>query len=161
MSSGEGQDEIVKRLMNDHGIIMKNLSEVEKVLSGNSDGLEVVGALEKFVETLKVFEFHFLYERDVIFPELDRLPNNMPIRLASLEHDDWERISTIAKTHVETALKFREGRQLSSTVETVVKLVQFVKKHFNLEENNVFPMCKNLSQEQRDKILQQLKPGPF
>ncbi len=157
MNAGIGSDEIIEKLNRDHRIILEELLIVEKSLASKNPD-EISGAFEKLLEVLKTkLQAHYLDEKNVVFPELDELPTKWPLKLANLDHDDMDLISSIAENHIESAARFKDEKKVFSAVETATKLIEFIKKHFRLEEDLVIPLCRRLNAEQRERIMKSLK----
>jgi hemerythrin-like domain-containing protein len=156
VSTDKKPNEIADYLKAEHDALLTELGGVEEVLRAHPHDGETVKVLEKFVDVLERYEEHFVDERDIVFPELDKLPRKQPLKLANLEHDDLVRIYSVLRTHIETAMKYKDEPHLSSTTQTAMKLIEFTKRHFKLEEELILPMCENLNEEQQTKIMRQL-----
>lgn len=150
-------NEIVERLTKEHEDILKELSNIEAALCGPATR-EVWGVLEKFLGCMKEkIEPHYLEEERIIFPELDKLPRKEPLVLAHLEHDDLERILHIANKYIASAVMYKDELLKRSAVQKICLAINFIKEHFELEEELIFPMISDLTKEQQEKILLALK----
>lgn len=150
-------NEIVRHLTGEHEDCLRELSEVEAALCGPTAREGVRNALKMFLRVMKKLKHHFLEERDIVFPELDKLPRKEPLKLAQLEHEDWERISSLAEQNVASSVKYKDERLKHSVVQNACLTINFVKRHFSLEEEVIFPMISNLTEGQQEKILSALR----
>ncbi|MEW6222893.1 MAG: hemerythrin domain-containing protein [Candidatus Hadarchaeota archaeon] len=148
-------NEIVKWLVDDHKKFLKELSSVESGLKSPSGG--TWGDMEKFLKIVESLSGHLLIEEGTVFPELDMLPNKYPLKIVHLEHDDLERITTTANRHIAGIVKYRDESQKQSAVESTLSVIKFIKRHFELEEEIIFPMIPHLATEQQEKILPRLR----
>jgi hemerythrin-like domain-containing protein len=98
-------------------------------------------------------EHHFIDEERIVFPELDKLPRKQPLSLAHLEHDDLKRIQQIATLNIERVVKYQGEQGIVPAANTSCILIKFIKRHFMLEEEVIFPLIPSLREEQQQKIL--------
>lgn len=150
-------NEIVRHLAREHEDCLLELSDVETALCGPTARGGVRGTLKMFLRIMEKLKHHFLEERDIIFPELDKLPRKEPLKLVQLEHEDWERISSLAERNVASAVEHKDERLEHSAVQNACLTINFVKRHFSLEEEVIFPMISNLTEGQQEKILSALR----
>jgi len=151
--AGNPMNEIVKHLMDAHEEYMKELNFFAEKLCGptlSDDSWEV---LEKFLDFVKKLEHHLADEEEIVFPELDKLPRKQPLSLAHLEHDDMNRIQEIVTNNIENVLRYKEEDLRRSSAHTTCVLIDFIKKHFALEEEVIFPLIPTLKVEQQKKIV--------
>lgn len=145
-------NEIVKHLTDAHKEYLEELTAFETKLCGplTENPRET---LQKFLDLIGKLEHHFIDEERIVFPELDKLPRKQPLSLAHLEHDDLKRIQQIATLNIERVVKYQGEQAIVPAANTACILIKFIKRHFMLEEEVIFPLIPNLQEEQQKKIL--------
>lgn len=145
-------NDIVKHLTDAHKEYLEELTAFETKLCGplteNSGE-----TLQKFLDLIGKLEHHFIDEERIVFPELDKLPRKQPLSLAHLEHDDLKRIQQIATLNIERVVKYQGEQAVVPAANTACILIKFIKRHFMLEEEVIFPLIPGLREEQQKKIL--------
>jgi len=143
------KDKITAHLKEEHSLILRELEEIENSLEGSPKE-----SLEKFLKLIQKMERHFLDEKNIVFPELDKLPRKEPLKLANLEHDDWVRIHKIAKTTISSAVTSGDDKFVKPAVLTAKETIHFIRKHFRLEEELGFPLIDQITEEQANRIIE-------
>jgi len=151
-------NEIVERLTKEHEDILQGLSIIEEALCGPTTRGDVWGVLQTVLGLVdEKIEPHYLEEERIIFPELDKFPRKEPLVLAHLEHDDLETLLHLVNKHIASAVMYKDELLKRSAVQNVCLAINFIKRHFELEEELIFPMISDLTKEQQEKILLALK----
>jgi len=145
-------NEIVKHLTDAHVEYLKELTVFEAKLCGPLTQVSLE-TLQKFLDLIGKLEHHFIDEEGIVFPELDKLPRKQPLSLAHLEHDDLKRIQQIATLNIERVVKYGGAQAIIPAANTACILIKFIKRHFMLEEEVIFPLIPSLREEQQEKIL--------
>ncbi|MFN4133504.1 MAG: hypothetical protein ACK4GQ_03950 [Candidatus Hadarchaeales archaeon] len=143
-------NEIVKYLKTEHELALREMTAIEKMLLRETNVWKVLERLVKLVENLWD---HFNLEKETIYAELDKLPRKFPLKFSDMEADDWERIISVARKDIWRAVEYREEKIKNSAIRSAKTLIEFMKKHFALEEELIFPAMEKLTEEQKRRIL--------
>ncbi len=158
------KNKIAEMLITEHEACLKDLRPIEAAVR-KIDEKETWSEMGSIVKVVEKFNPHFAKESNVLFPELDKLNIKSPIAkdvypLIKFEHGDWKMISIVANRQITNAIRRRDEKVKPLAALLTSHTITFLKNHFTLEENVVFPLIPKLDDRIREKILFKMKFMP-
>ncbi len=158
------KNKIVDMLMSEHERCLQDLKPIEATLKKIKEE-ETWREMGNIVKIVEKYNPHFTKESNVLFPELDKMNFGNPIvkdiyPLVKFEHGDWKMISIVANRQISSAIRRRDEKMKPLAALLTSHAITFLKNHFSLEENVVFPLIPKLDDRIQDKVLFKMKFMP-
>jgi len=138
---------ILDRMVKDHGKIVKLLNDVEKVIDQEQDIVSTMKVFDKFEWNL---EKHIFVEEKAIFTSYN--PENVV--------EGYKMLPELTKQHNEILHRLdlmRKDVRSRRTVKDVYSFKEFLIKHKNFEEKDVYPkLDQELDETQKRQIIDKI-----
>lgn len=146
-------NDVGKRWLADHAILLEEMSSIEKKICGSSKA----GMQKELNRLLMFLKFrigpHKLNEENNIFPELRKALMKVVIKTAKIEHDYLEGVLLMMGDNIAVLADVKTPKAKKLAIVYTCRITKFIRSHFSLEEVMAIPSCDKLTLQQQEKIL--------
>lgn len=146
-------NQLARLLKKEHDGYLKEFRKLEASQCGKGPRKDTKVALRTFLKILKSVEPHYLSEKNILLPALEKFLTKGDIKIENLEHDLLERTSLMVGDIIADLMRHWDERSEQLAVEYACGIVKRLEHHFAIEEKYIFPTCSKLTKDQQEKIL--------